>query len=172
MTTITPTPFRRPSARTVGAGRAQNVHNCDYTALANEIKAAGLLKRRPGWYAARCVVLAASLGLGFVLLFALGQTWWQLLVAVYFAVVFTQLPFLGHDGAHRQVFESGKANEWFSRVVANLFVGLGYSWWMNKHSKHHANPNKIGKDGDIAPTFIVFTQQDAAKHTGLRARIM
>src|SRR5829696_5930357 len=111
MTTITPAPFRRTAPRTVRAGRAQDAHNSDYTALANEIKAAGLLKRRPGWYAARCVVLAASLAVCFVLLF-------------------TQLAFLGHDGAHRQVFESGKANEWFSRVVANLFVGLGYSWWM------------------------------------------
>ncbi len=43
----------------------------------------------------------------------------------------------------------GQHNEWFSRVVGNVFVGLSFGWWMRKHSKHHANPNKIGKDGDI-----------------------
>jgi fatty acid desaturase len=29
-------------------------------------------------------------------------------------------------------------------VLAAL-VGISYGWWMNKHSRHHANPNKIGK---------------------------
>jgi fatty acid desaturase len=169
MTTITPAPFRRTSVRTVGAGRAQNAHNSDYTALANQIKAAGLLKRRPVWYAIRTAAVVGALALGFVLLFTLGQTWWQLLVAVYFSIVFTQIAFLAHDSAHRQMFESGKRNEWFSRVAANLFVGLGYGWWMNKHSRHHANPNTMGKDGDIAPGAIVFTVEDAAKRTGMSA---
>ena len=172
MTTMTPSTFRPTQPRTVRAGRAQDAHTSDYTALAKEIKAAGLLERRPVWYAVRTVVLAAAVALGFVLLFTLGQTWWQLLVAVYFSVVFTQIAFLAHDSAHRQMFESGKRNEWFSRVIGNLFVGLSYGWWMTKHSKHHANPNTMGKDGDIRPGAIIFTQADAAPISGLHARIM
>ncbi|BDZ47498.1 fatty acid desaturase [Naasia aerilata] len=164
--TLAPGAFRTTQPRRVKAGSAQTAHASDYTALANEIKAAGLLERRPGWYVMRCAALALALGLGFVLLFTLGQTWWQLLVAVYFSVVFTQIAFLAHDSAHRQVFESGKRNEWFSRVVGNLFVGLSYGWWMNKHSKHHANPNTVGKDGDIKPGAIAFTVEDAAARTG------
>ncbi|WP_210481747.1 acyl-CoA desaturase [Naasia sp. SYSU D00948] len=172
MTTTAPPSYRSTSTRRAKAGTAQAAHASDYTALANEIKAAGLLKRRPLWYAARCFVLAAALAFGFVLLFTLGQTWWQLLVAVYFSIVFTQVAFLSHDSAHRQVFESGKRNEWFSRIVGNLTVGLSYGWWMTKHSRHHANPNTMTKDGDIRPGAIVFTQEDAAKRTGLSARIM
>ncbi len=172
MSTLAPSGFRTTSPRQKRPGTGQAAHTSDYTALSAEIKAAGLLERRPMWYFLRCVVLAAALALGFVLLLTLGQTWWQLLVAVYFSVVFTQVAFLSHDSAHRQVFESGKRNEWFSRIVGNLTVGLSYGWWMTKHSKHHANPNTMTKDGDIRPGAIVFTQEDAAKHTGLRAKIL
>ena len=93
---------------------------------------------------------------------------WLLLLAAGFGVLFTQIAFLAHDGAHRQIFTSGKRNEWFSRVVGNLFVGLSYGWWMNKHSRHHANPNKMGKDLDIDPGAIVFTPDDAREITGRR----
>ncbi|HEY8588266.1 MAG TPA: acyl-CoA desaturase [Naasia sp.] len=160
--------FRTTAPRQHKPGEAQKANASDYTALANEIKAAGLLKRRPVWYAMRVTILLGALALGFVLLFTLGQTWWQLLVAVYFSVVFTQIAFLAHDGAHRQIFESGKHNEWSSRVAGNLFVGLSYGWWMTKHSRHHANPNTVGKDGDIVPGAIVFTKEDMAERSGVK----
>ena len=37
---------------------------------------------------------------------------------------------------------------------------------MNKHGKHHLNPNKIGVDGDIDPGALVFDPESAAKRTG------
>ena len=166
MTTTAPAPYRTTSPRKLRPGGAQAAHASDYTELAKAVKAAGLLERRPGWYAARCAVLAVAYAVGFTLLFTLGQTWWQLLVAVYFSIVFTQTAFLAHDAAHRQMFTSGRTGEWFSLVVGDLFVGLSYGWWMNKHSRHHANPNKVGKDNDITPGAIAFTKEDAAVRTG------
>jgi fatty acid desaturase len=148
-------------------------HNAsDYSELSATIKDMGLMARRPGWYWARSLILVAGYVAGFVALFALGSSPWQLALAAYFAVLFTQTAFLAHDGAHKQIFVSGVRNEWFSRVVGNLFVGLSYGWWMNKHSKHHANPNRMGKDGDIKPGAIVFTTEDAVRHTGWRAAVM
>jgi len=41
----------------------------------------------------------------------LGDSWWQLLVAVYPAVVFGQISFLGHEAGHRQLFRSRRAND-------------------------------------------------------------
>jgi hypothetical protein len=43
---------------------------------------------------------------GFVLL---AESWWQLAVAAFLAVVFTQTGFLGHDAGHRQIFRSRRA---------------------------------------------------------------
>ena len=75
--------------------------------------------------------------------------------------------FLAHDAAHLQIFASSKANEWTGRIVGNLFVGLSYGWWMNKHGKHHANPNKIGSDLDIAAGVVVFDPDSALERRGL-----
>lgn len=162
----TTTPRRHPP----GAAQASNAS--DYAELSTTIKSMGLMDRRPGWYLARCLILLAGYVAGFLALFSLGSSPWQLLVAAYFAVLFTQTAFLAHDGAHKQIFVSGTRNEWFSRLTGNLFVGLSYGWWMNKHSRHHANPNKIGKDGDIRAGALVFTTEDAVERTGWRAAVM
>ena len=149
--------------------RTQAQYTEDYAALLATMDNLGLMRRRYGWYIARCVLLLGLYAAGFIALFAITPGPWLLLLAVGFGILFTQTAFLGHDGAHRQIFVSAKRNEWASRIIANLFVGLGYGWWMNKHGKHHANPNKIGKDGDIDPGAIVFTADDAQEITGRRA---
>ncbi len=141
----------------------------EYSALLHTVRDAGLLRRRTGYYFGMFgVVVAGLLGLvaGFILL---GDSWLQLLIAGGLGVILTQFAFLAHEASHRQVFESGKANDVVGRTIANLFVGISYSWWMTKHSRHHANPNVLGKDPDIARDLISFTTEDAARSRGLYA---
>lgn len=138
----------------------------DFLELSRRVKAAGLMARRPGWYAARAAVLAAGFAGAGALLLSLGRTPWQLAVAALFGVLFTQAAFLGHDAAHQQVFTSGRRNEQLSRVVANLVVGLSHGWWTRKHGRHHAHPNTLGKDGDIATGALVFDPTDVPARTG------
>jgi fatty acid desaturase len=103
------------------------------------------------------------------LLAGIGDSWWQLANAGVLAVVMTQIAFLGHDAAHRQIFKSGRWNDWVSLIIANLLVGMSYGWWQSKHNRHHANPNKVGADPDIALTAIAFTPERATRH---RSRLM
>ena len=138
-----------------------------YTDLSRRIKEEGLLARRPWWYAGRIAGLGVGFAVATALLLTLGQTWWQLPVAALFGILFTQTAFLSHDGAHRQIFASGKANEWAARIFGNLVTGLSYGWWTHKHSRHHANPNKVGLDDDIAPGPLVFTPEDSNARRGL-----
>ncbi|MFL6065869.1 MAG: fatty acid desaturase family protein [Friedmanniella sp.] len=119
------------------------------------------MRRRYGYYWTKLVgaaVLLAAWAVGFV---ALGDTWWQLASAVLLSVLLTQTAFLGHDAAHRQIFKSGRWNDWVSLVVANLFVGLSYGWWQSKHTRHHASPNQVGADPDIDLPVIAFTPEAA-----------
>ena len=141
----------------------------EYSALLRVVREAGLLRRRTGFYWMMFGLDTLALGgiiTGFILL---GDSWFQLLIAAALGVVLTQYAFLAHEACHRQVFQSGKANDVAGRTIANLFVGISYSWWMTKHSRHHANPNIIGKDPDIEPDFITFLPEDAAKTRGLNA---
>ncbi|MCU1403423.1 MAG: acyl-CoA desaturase [Microbacteriaceae bacterium] len=139
----------------------------EYSALLRTVRDAGLLRRRTGFYLMMFGIITLALGgaiTGFVLL---GDSWYQLLMAGALGVILTQYAFLAHEASHRQVFTSGKANDVAGRTIANLLVGISYSWWMTKHSRHHANPNIIGKDPDIDRDFVSFTSEDAAKSRGL-----
>ncbi|MFP7760418.1 fatty acid desaturase family protein [Marisediminicola sp. LYQ134] len=150
-------------------GGNQKNPTTEYSALLRTVRAEGLLERRTGFYALMFSLVTVALGgliTGFVLL---GDSWFQLLIAAGLGIVLTQYAFLAHEASHRQVFESGKANDIAGRVIANLFVGISYSWWMTKHSRHHANPNVVSKDPDINPDFISFLPEDAAKTRGLYA---
>jgi fatty acid desaturase len=73
----------------------------EYTQLSRQIKRAGLLDRRRGWYLAKVAVNGALLAAGGTAFLLLGDSWWQLLTAAYLAVVFTQIAFMGHDAGHR-----------------------------------------------------------------------
>ena len=99
-------------------------------------------------------------------LILLDDSWLQLLIAGGLGVLFTQFAFLGHEASHRQILKSGPANDRIGRILATFFVGISYSWWMNKHNRHHANPNKIGKDPDIEVDTISFLEEDAAQSKG------
>ena len=94
----------------------------------------------------------------------LGDSWWQLVSAAVLAVLMTQIAFLGHDAAHRQIFKSGRWNDWVSLIVANLLVGISYGWWQSKHTRHHAKPNTEGADPDIALPAIAMTPAMATRH--------
>jgi fatty acid desaturase len=128
-----------------------------YAHLSRQIKRAGLLNRRPGYYAAHSALVLGLCVVGITALLAVGDSWWQMVVAAYFAIVSTQLGFLGHDAGHRQIFRTTKANYVVGVVLANLGVGFSYGWWVDKHNRHHAHPNDEDKDPDVGAGALVFT---------------
>jgi fatty acid desaturase len=154
-----------PTVRIVKTRRGGDTKNptTEYSALLHTVRNLGLLRRRTGFYWMMFGILTLATGgavTGFILL---GDSWYQLLIAAALGIILTQFAFLAHEASHRQVFESGKANDAAGRVLANLFVGISYSWWMTKHSRHHANPNVVGKDPDIDPDVIRFNEKDASE---------
>src|SRR4029453_11922344 len=128
-----------------------------FTALTRRVQELDLMRRRYGYYWTKLVGALVIL-VAWVLVFVwIGDSWWQLINAAVLAVIMAQLGFLGHDAAHRQIFNSGRWNDWTSLIIPNLLVGISYGWWRNKHNRHHANPNKVGSDPDIALGAIAMT---------------
>jgi fatty acid desaturase len=143
----------------------------EYTQLSRQIKQAGLLDRRHGYYAAKIGLNLGLLAAGGAAFVALGDSWWQLVTAAYLAVVFTQLAFVGHDAGHRQIFRSRRANDLVGLVHANLLVGISFGWWVAKHDRHHTNPNHEDLDPDIDIPALAFTAGQARDKRGL-ARVV
>ena len=129
----------------------------DYAQLSRMVKRAGLLRRRPVYYSLKIGLNLVLLAAGWAAFAVLGRSWWQMLVAVFLAVMFTQTGFIGHDAGHRQICGSKRADGLIGRIHGNLLIGLSYGWWVAKHNRHHAHPNQIGRDPDIGGRAIAFT---------------
>lgn len=151
------------STTPAGANRASGGRRrSEFAVLAKTIREQGLLRRRYGYYWAKLIGLPVVLAAGLGAFVWIGDSWWQLFTAAFLAIVFTQIAFLGHDSAHRQIFVSGKWNDWVSLVLADLLVGLSYGWWQHKHTRHHAHPNMVDYDPDIDLPVIVVAPDRAA----------
>jgi len=158
---------------TLGRVRQTYSGNADFPPMAKAYKSVsqvtretGLLQRTPWFYGFVAAGIALALGgaiTGFILL---GDSWFQLLIAGALGIIFTQVAFLAHEAAHRQILTSGPHNFRLARILAGS-IGMSYSWWDNKHTKHHGNPNTVGKDPDIEVDTISFLDEDAAKSRGL-----
>ncbi len=137
-----------------------------YAALLETVRDAGLLKRRIPFYALLFSGLTLALGGLCAGFFLLGSSWFQLLIAAALGIVLTQFAFMAHEAAHRQVLVTGKANDGLGRALGTFVVGMSYSWWIHKHTRHHGNPNKIDKDPDIETDTISFYEEAAAGKSG------
>ncbi|MFC7914886.1 fatty acid desaturase family protein [Streptomyces sp. NPDC057386] len=135
----------------------------DFARLSRRIAAAGLLERRPGYYTARLTLVIALTAAGWGAFAVLGDSWWQMAVAAFLALMSGQIALVSHDLAHRQVFRRARPSEVWGRLFGNLGIGMSYGWWMNKHTRHHANPNHE----DLDPDILVWSTEQARAGSGL-----
>ncbi len=156
-----PTIHSGPGAASETTAGGVSARGSDFADLMRRVRAAGLLQRRPGYYAAKIAVTGGLLAAGWAGFVLIGDSWWQLAVAAFLAVAFTQIGFLGHDAGHRQIFRSRRANYLAGLLHGNLAIGLSYGWWVDKHNRHHAHPNTEDKDPDIDIGALAFTAGQA-----------
>jgi fatty acid desaturase len=150
---------------------ARTTAGSDFAALSRRITGAGLMDRRPGYYLVRLSVVALMFVGGWTAFFLIGSSWWQLVTAVFLAVTFTQVGLVAHDLAHRQVFRTKRPSEIAGMLAGNLGIGMSYGWWMDKHTRHHNNPNHDDLDPDVAPEVLIWATQSALGRRGLKGFI-
>lgn len=129
------------------------------------IRSAGLLDRRYRYYAWKITGNLVALAGAWVAFAYIGDSWWQLFVAAFLAIVFAQLAFIGHDAGHKQIFRTRKPNNVIGTSHGGL-VGMSYDWWISGHNRHHANPNHEEHDPDLDISALAFTRSQAGLKTG------
>jgi fatty acid desaturase len=154
---------------TTTADRPRTAAGSDFAELNRRINAAGLLRRRPAYYAVRLSVVSVALIAGWTAFFLIGSSWWTLAVAAFLAVVFAQVALVAHDLAHRQVFRTNAPSRRAGMIAGNLAIGMSYGYWMDKHTKHHANPNHDDLDPDVGPGVLIWNRE-AAQGKGFLTR--
>jgi fatty acid desaturase len=150
---------------TVAASR-KGTAGSDFTPLAQQVRASGLLDRRNGYYAcaiAANVVATAAIWVGVALL----DSWWALLLAVPAAAISARTGFLGHDAGHRQISDSARTSRWLGFLLGNAMIGMSFGWWNDKHNRHHGNPNHLDKDPDVGTGALVFCASESVRRKGV-----
>ncbi|MFI7701194.1 fatty acid desaturase family protein [Nonomuraea sp. NPDC049480] len=151
--------------------RTSGERGSDFAKLSRRVAQAGLLDKRPGYYTARIGLVAGLFAGTWALFAAVGDSWWQVAVAVLLAVAFAQVTLLAHDLAHGQISRSRRSSRAAGLLVGNLAIGLSYGWWMDKHTRHHANPNHEDHDPDVSPDVLLWSDNQT-ESAGAVARII
>ena len=125
----------------------------------------GLLDRQLAYYTYKILSTLGLLALSLTIIALVDTLWVQLINAVFLAFVFTQISFIGHDGGHRQIFRSVRNNEITGLVICFL-LAIERSWWLDKHNRHHINPNHLALDPDADFPMLAFTKGQALKKKG------
>ncbi len=148
-----PAAHRGPTAGSAAAA--------EFAQLKARVVRAGLLEKRPGAYVWRFAGVALGLA-GCVAMLVLAKgVGAQLANGALLAFLYAHIGFLMHDAGHRQIFRSAAGNTLTGFVCANLLVGLSLTWWMDKHNRHHANPNDLDADPDVDFPVLAFSEEQA-----------
>ena len=143
-----------------------------YAELHRQVEALGLFRPQSGYYLVKAASLVAMFALG-----VFGALWFShpaivLAVAAFLGVANVQAGLLGHDVGHHQLLRSRRWHHLVALVLANLLLGLSYSWWIAKHNRHHSFPNEAGKDPDgEVPVLVLCADQIPTRHRLLRPLI-
>jgi fatty acid desaturase len=140
----------------------------EFAPLLRTVKGRGLLKRRHGWYAREIAVNALALAGVVSAVVLIGNSWQSLLLAPVLAVLAARTAFIGHDAGHAQITGNKSVSRLIGLIHGNLLLGMSYSWWNDKHNRHHAHPNHIDKDPDVVADVLVFTSEQAKGRAGFR----
>jgi fatty acid desaturase len=139
----------------------------DYAILKRRVQEAGLLEKDPCFYI-RSMAAKMSMLVACLMVFGLFRNpWVQAGNAVGLAIITGQLGFQLHDAGHRQMFAKGWKNAMVGLVTGNLLLGMSYGWWVDKHNRHHANPNHVDMDPDINTITISYSSGRALERRGL-----
>lgn len=126
---------------------------------------AGLFKPSHGLFIGQAVVLFLLLVVGVTVLVTNDRFWVQMANAAFLAFAFGQGGFFMHDVGHGQVVNARSRR--LVHVCLNTFLGWSTAWWVEKHGSHHAAPNRLGRDPDIAVGFVAFSKNQAEGKRGL-----
>jgi fatty acid desaturase len=137
----------------------------EYAELKRLIRERGLLNKQPIYYTSKILLTLGLLSMSIAFLVLIDNMWLHVANAAFMAFVFGQISFIGHDCGHRQIFVSNRNNEIIGFVVCFL-LGLPSSWWVDKHTRHHSNPNDVALDPDADFPFFAFTEEQARSKEG------
>ncbi|HEX5493344.1 MAG TPA: acyl-CoA desaturase [Mycobacteriales bacterium] len=139
----------------------------DFAPLLRQVREHGLLDRGICRYIRTIVPDLLLFAAAWTAVALVGNSWWQLALAVPVAVLTARSGFVGHDAGHQQIVRSRRTNRMLGLLHGNLLIGMSFAWWTDKHNRHHANPNDVDKDPDVGVGVLTWTTGQAVGRRGV-----
>jgi fatty acid desaturase len=144
-----------------------------YADLRRLVLAEGLLDRAYAYYTWRGAISFLLLGIGIAAgwLLPLGPVS-IVLTGALLAFGSVQVALVGHDAGHLAVFRSMRTNWLLGWACWSLVLGIGFWYWNDRHTRHHASTNDLAADPDLQWASMVAYTEDAvrARSRSRRAR--
>ncbi|MSQ32772.1 MAG: acyl-CoA desaturase [Dehalococcoidia bacterium] len=139
----------------------------EYSDLRELVRKRGLFAKQQLNYLIRIVITFTLLAASITSLVVFDTFWIHVFNAAFLAFIYGQITFLVHDAGHNQIFSSGSKNRITAIWLSSLFLGGSSSWWVDKHNRHHVNPNVGGVDPDVEIPVLAFSREAALSKKGV-----
>lgn len=136
----------------------------------------GYFNSRPYFYIWNFTHILALEALAVAVAWYFGAASWIgfLLAGVLVTTAQAQAGWLQHDLGHLSLFRNREGgSKWdhlFHRIVIGTMKGASSTWWNWRHYRHHAKPNVILKDMDIAAPYLFALGREPSRDWGKKKR--
>lgn len=148
----------------------------DFRDLGQHFEDMGYYHVSPWYYVGKVFwvfcIFAAVLGL----VFRTASVPAHMVAAVLLGLFWQQFAFVGHDAGHMSARTHARDHIDVPKLGAlvTFFNGISVSWWKATHNVHHATPNSVDSDPDIAhlPVFAVHEHMFRSLYNKYHKRVM
>lgn len=154
------------------ASDADQVKPLSFKVIQDRVRQAGLLENRNRYYAVKIIVNIIATAGGWVLFALVGNSWWQLLIAVYLGFWSVQIGLVAHDAGHLQIVRGRRGNALLNYLHLNLLLGISAGWWVHYHNRHHSHPNHLTQDPDLVGRPIALALGDRTRSVSWPRRLV
>ncbi len=141
---------------------SRNDQRSAYAELRRQIAALGLFERQPRFYTLQALWVAGLFAIGITFALIADHVAIVLAMALLLGGASVQAEMLGHDMGHRQVLRTPRWPHVVGLALGNLLLGISYSFWIDKHDRHHVYPNHPTKDPDGNYDVLALTHDQIA----------
>jgi fatty acid desaturase len=137
--------------------------HAEFSELCRLVKDSHLLQEKSAsrlWFRVAILLFVIAL-MAAAMIFGRDSVVLQLFNGILLAFFFMHVSFLMHDVGHRQIFRSSATSRAIGMLLGDLLVGVSYTWWIDKHNRHHRNPNHVDLDPDVEFAGLAFSEEQA-----------
>lgn len=148
----------------------------DFRELGKHFEEMGYYRVSPWYYVVKVLWVFCILGAVLCLIFGTESTAAHMVAAVLLGLFWQQFAFVGHDVGHMSARVHARDHIDVEKLGAlvTFFNGISVAWWKATHNVHHAVPNSVDCDPDIAhlPVFAVHEHMFHSLYNKYHRRVM